>query len=102
MQRQACYPAGKAPRSSNSTATRAETRTPGRRNVRVLKRKMAGIAPGHFHFGVLASARRRDAGGRGRQRRRSAVEQGRDAADGDAPVDAARPWGLFFQILRTV
>ena len=50
----------------------------------------------------LTSPRRRGAGRRRRQRGRSAVEQRRDAADGDAPVDAARSVGLFLQILLAV
>jgi len=66
-------------------------------------KKMAGISPGHFHFALGPALPRRRGAGRGRRQRcRSAVEQRRDAADGDAPVDAARSVGLFFQILRAV
>src|SRR5258708_3753721 len=59
------------------------------------KTKMAGIAPGHFHSYASRSARWRGAGRRGRQCGLAAVEQRRDATDGDAPVDQARPVGLL-------
>src|SRR5437879_4461083 len=49
-----------------------------------------------------ASPRRRGAGRWRRQRSRSAVQQRRDIADGDTPIDAAGSIGLFFQILFAV
>src|ERR1700722_8050725 len=57
-----------------------------------------------FSFGTAkpTSARRGGARGWRRQRCRAAAEQRRDAADGDAAVDLARPVGLFLRILRTV
>src|SRR6185369_10271571 len=56
-----------------------------------------------FSFDELfASARRRGAGRGRRQRGLSAVEQRRDVADGDAPVDRARPVGLLLQVLLAI
>jgi len=73
-----------------------------------IKPKMAGSDPGicisSIRLCLTAAPQRGGAGaGRGRRQRGSAaVEQRRDAADGDAPVDAARPVGLLLQILLAI
>src|SRR5258708_136302 len=69
---------------------------------RSTKQKWPGLLPAISSRERFASARRRDARGRGRQRCRAAVEQRRDAADGDAPVDTAWSACLLLSILRTI
>src|SRR5262249_2599353 len=65
------------------------------------KQEWPGSLPAISHSARRLS-RRRNAGRRRRQRGIAAGEQRRNAADGDAPVDAARSRRLLLQILRAV
>src|SRR3984957_20275735 len=70
--------------------------------INASKQKWPGSLPAIFFFDLALASPRHGARGRRRQRGHAAVEQWRDAADSDAPVDAAWAVGLFFQILRAV
>ncbi|MGY3370533.1 argininosuccinate synthase [Bradyrhizobium sp. GM2.4] len=73
------------------------------RSIRATKqnKKWPGLLPAILHL-CVASARRRGAGRGRRQRGLAAVEQRRDVADGDAPVDRARSLRLLLQVLLAI
>src|SRR5258705_8086220 len=71
------------------------------RNPSCFREKWPELLPASF-ICECALPRRRGAGRRRRQLGRAAIEQWRDVADGDAPVDTARSVGLLLEVLLAI
>ena len=74
----------------------------GRLSLENALTKMAGIFPAILFRERSNLAGRNETRRRRWQRSRRAAEQGRDAANGHAPIDTARSGRLLLQVLRTV